>query len=79
VTDKLSTEGYLGVAAVLYHRLGSHLPFSYRGEDAEARTKAMGSLRDTEVAKGLNAIFAHLQGQAHVRADRVENVAFWGI
>jgi dienelactone hydrolase len=55
VTDKLSREGEVAVAAVLYHRSGSHLLFSYRGEADEARIKAIDSLKNTERAKGLNA------------------------
>jgi dienelactone hydrolase len=79
VTDKLSREGYLAVAQVLYHRLGSNLLFSFTGGGDEARTKAMGSLRDTELARGLNATITHLKGHAHVRADRLGIVGFWGI
>jgi dienelactone hydrolase len=42
VTDKLTREGYVAVAPVLYHRLGSNPLFSHTGDDAESRTKAMG-------------------------------------
>jgi carboxymethylenebutenolidase len=76
VTDRLSREGYVAVAPVLYHRLGSNPLFSYTGEDAEARTKAMGGLRDTELARDLNTTIAYLQGHAQVRADRLGIVGF---
>src|SRR5918999_5390954 len=51
VTDRLAREGYVAVAPVLYHRLGSNPVFSYTGEGADARTRAMGSLRDTELTQ----------------------------
>jgi carboxymethylenebutenolidase len=76
VTAKLSREGYVAVAPVLYHRLGSNPLFSYTGEDAEPRTKAMGSLKDTELVQDLNATIAYLQGHAQVRADRLGVVGF---
>jgi dienelactone hydrolase len=40
VADKLAREGYVAVALVLYHRLGSNPLFSDTGDEAEARTKA---------------------------------------
>jgi dienelactone hydrolase len=45
VTDKLAREGYVAVTPVLYHRLGFNLLFSYTGEDADVRTRAMGGLK----------------------------------
>jgi len=39
-TDRLSREGYVAVAPVLYHRLGSHPLLSYIGEDAETSRDA---------------------------------------
>jgi hypothetical protein len=44
-TDKLAREGHVPVAPVLYHRLGFNPLFSYTGEDADVRTRAMGSLK----------------------------------
>ncbi|MGH8068946.1 MAG: dienelactone hydrolase family protein [Candidatus Entotheonellia bacterium] len=76
VTATLSREGYVAVAPVLYHRLGSHPLFSYTGEDAEMRTKAMGSLRDTELTRDLDITIAYLKGHAQVRADRLGIVGF---
>jgi dienelactone hydrolase len=48
VIDKLAREGYVALPPALYHRLGSHPLFSYTGEDAETRTKAMAGPRDAE-------------------------------
>jgi dienelactone hydrolase len=48
VADKPSGKGYVAVALVLHHRLDSNQWLGYVGEDAEAHTKAMGSLRDDE-------------------------------
>jgi carboxymethylenebutenolidase len=76
VTDKFSREGYVVVAPVLYHRLGSNPLFSYTGEDAEARTKAMGSLRDADLVKDLNATSAYLKAHPQVRSDRLGIVGF---
>jgi carboxymethylenebutenolidase len=76
VTDKLSREGYVAVAPVLYHRQGSNLSFSYTGEDAEAGTKARCGLRDTELVQDLNTTIAYLKGHAHVKADRLGIVGF---
>jgi carboxymethylenebutenolidase len=76
VTDKLSRDGYVAVAPVLYHRLSSNPLFSYTGEDAEARTKAMASLRDTELTQDLNASIAYLKSHSQVRGDRVGIVGF---
>jgi carboxymethylenebutenolidase len=76
VTDKLSREGYVAVAPVLYHRLGSNPLFSYMGEDAEARTKAMGGLSDAELVQDLNTTIAYLKGHPQVRADRLGIVGF---
>jgi carboxymethylenebutenolidase len=76
VTDKLAREGYVAVAPVLYHRLGSNPLFSYTGEDAEARTTAMASLRDAELVHDLNTTIAYLHGHAQVRADRLGVVGF---
>jgi carboxymethylenebutenolidase len=76
VTDKLSREGYVAVAPVLYHRLGSNPVFSYTGEGADARTRAMGSLRDTELTQDLNTTIAYLKGHAQVKADRLGIVGF---
>ena len=45
VTGKLAREGHVPVAPVLYHRLGFNPLFSYTGEDADVRTRAMGSLK----------------------------------
>jgi hypothetical protein len=45
VTDKLAREGHVPVAPGLYHRLGFNPLFSYTGEDADVRTKAMGGLK----------------------------------
>jgi dienelactone hydrolase len=45
VTDKLAREGHVPVAPVLYHRLGFNPLFSYTGEDADVRTRAMGGLK----------------------------------
>jgi carboxymethylenebutenolidase len=76
VTDKFSRASYVAVAPVLYHRLGSNPLFSYGGEDAEARTTAMESLRDTELVHDLNTTIAYLKGHAQVRADRLGIVGF---
>jgi carboxymethylenebutenolidase len=76
VTDRLSREGYVAVAPVLYHRLGSNPLFSYTGEDAEPRTQAMNSLRDTELARDLDTTMAYLKGHAQVRGDRLGVVGF---
>ena len=76
VTDKLSREGYVAVAPVLYHRLGSNPLFSYTGEDADARTGAMGSLRDAELRRDFNTTIASLKGHARVKADRLGIVGF---
>jgi carboxymethylenebutenolidase len=67
ITDRLSREGYVVVAPVLYHRLASNPLFSYSGEDAEARTKAMEGLRDAELVQDLDATIAYLKGHAQVR------------
>jgi carboxymethylenebutenolidase len=75
-TDKLPREGYVAVAPVLYHRLGSNPLFSYTGEDAEARTQAMSSLRDTGLVQDLTTTIAYLQGHSQVRADRLGVVGF---
>jgi carboxymethylenebutenolidase len=64
VTDNPSRRGYVAVAPVLYHRLGSNPLFSYTGEDADVRTTAMGSLRDTELTRDLNTTTACLKGRA---------------
>ena len=45
VTGKLAREGHVPVAPALYHRLGFNPLFSYTGEDADVRTRAMGSLK----------------------------------
>jgi dienelactone hydrolase len=45
VTDKLAWEGYVAVAQVLYHCLGFNPLFSYTGEVADVRTRAMGGLQ----------------------------------
>jgi len=45
VTDKLAREGHVPVAPLLYHRLGFNPLFSYMGEDAAVRTRAMGGLK----------------------------------
>src|SRR5688572_20471165 len=63
-TDKLAREGYVAVAPVLYHRLGSNPLFSYTGEAAEARTTAMASLRDAELVHDLNTTIAYPHGHA---------------
>ena len=76
VTATLAREGYVAVAPVFYHRLGSNPLFSYTGEDAEARTKAMGSVRDAELTRDLDTTIAYLKGHAQVRADRLGIVGF---
>jgi carboxymethylenebutenolidase len=76
VTDKFSRAGYVAVAPALYHRLGSNPLFSYTGEDAEARTRAMGSLKDTELTRDLNTTIAYLKSHAQVRGDRLGIVGF---
>jgi carboxymethylenebutenolidase len=76
VADKLSREGYVAVAPVLYHRLGFNPLFSHTGEDAEARTKAMGGLKDAELVQDLNATIAFLKGHPQVRAARLGIVGF---
>jgi hypothetical protein len=45
VTDKLAREDHVPVAPVLYHRLDFNSLFSYTGEDADVRTRAMGGLK----------------------------------
>jgi dienelactone hydrolase len=45
VTDKLAREGHVPVAPVLYHRVGFNPLFGHTGEDADVRTRAMGSLK----------------------------------
>jgi dienelactone hydrolase len=52
VNAKLSREGHVAVAPVLYHRLGCTRLFRYASEDAGARTKTMGSLGDASVTSG---------------------------
>jgi carboxymethylenebutenolidase len=76
VTDKPAREGYVAAAPVLYHRPGSNPAFSYGGDDAEARTRAMASLRDDELGHDLNTTIAYLQGHAQVRAERLGIVGF---
>jgi carboxymethylenebutenolidase len=60
VTATRAREGYVAAASVFYHRLGSNPLFSYAGEDAEARTKAMSSLRDAELTRDLGTTIAYL-------------------
>jgi dienelactone hydrolase len=76
VTDKLSKEGYAVAAPVLYYRLGSNPLFSHTSEGAEARTRAMGSLRDADLVRDLNATIAYLKGHPQLRADRSGGVGF---
>jgi carboxymethylenebutenolidase len=71
VTDNLFKEGFVAVAPVLYHRLGSNPLFSYTGEDADVCTRAMGRLRDTELTRDLNTTIAYPKGYAQVQADRL--------
>ena len=59
VIDKLAREGYVALPPALYHRLGSHPLFSYTGEDAETRTKAMAGPRDAEQVPIAVAIANH--------------------
>jgi carboxymethylenebutenolidase len=70
VTDNPSRRGYVAVAPVLYHRLGSNPLFSYTGEDANVRTTARGSPRDTELTRDLNTTLACLKGRTRFRVNR---------
>lgn len=45
VTDKLAREDHVPVAPVLYHRLGFNPLFSRTDQDADVRTRAVGSLK----------------------------------
>jgi carboxymethylenebutenolidase len=56
--------------------LGSNPLFSYTGEDADAHTRAMGSLRGAELTQDVNTTIAYMNGQAQVKADRLGTVGF---
>jgi dienelactone hydrolase len=74
VTDRLSKEAYTAVTAVLYHRLSSNPLFRDSAEEAEARSKAMGS-SGVNIDAGATHRFYH-DARPSYRAEALRDA--WG-
>ena len=91
ITDRLGAEGYFAVAPALFHReetteeiRGTNPSFSYAGllgvpDDPpvqEARTRAVGNLKDSEVILDISHTINWLRTHPRVLGDRIGIVGF---
>ncbi len=91
ITDRLGAEGYFAVAPALFHReentegiRGTNPLFSYAGvagvpedkPDQEARSRAVGNWKDSELILDINHTIEWLQKHPRVSGDRIGIVGF---
>ena len=56
VCDRFAQEGYVAIAPALFHREHPNLKLGYGDEDAPARNRYMGALRDDELIDDINQV-----------------------
>jgi len=60
VCDRFAQEGYVAVAPALFHREHPNPKLGYGDEDAPARTRYTGALRDDELVEDINVTIDYL-------------------
>jgi carboxymethylenebutenolidase len=61
VCDRFAQEGYVAVSPALFHREHPNPMLGYGDEDAPARNRYMGALRDDEIVEDINQTIDYLQ------------------
>ena len=69
VCDQYAAEGYVAVAPALFHREHPNPKLGYGDEDAPARTRYMGALRDNEIIDDINQVIIWTQSDQFRRTN----------
>ena len=83
VADRLAEAGFFAVAPALFHRegnseavRGTNPLFSYTGEDADARSSAVGNWKDSQLILDINTTIRWLSTHPRVVGDKIGIVGF---
>ena len=63
VADRFAEAGYVAVAPALFHREHPNPKLGYGDQDATARTRYMGALRDDELVEDINVTIDYIQNR----------------
>ena len=69
VCDQFAAAGYVAVAPALFHREHPNPKLGYGEEDAPARNRYMGALRDEELVLDINEVIRWTQGDQFRRTN----------
>ena len=69
VADRIAAEGYVAIAPALFHRQHPNPKLGYGDEDAPARNRYMGALRDDEIVDDINEVIKWTQGDQFRRTN----------
>lgn len=69
ICDRFAQEGYVAVAPALFHREHPNPKLGYGDEDAPARNRYMGALRDEELIEDLNQVIKWTQSPQFFRTN----------
>jgi len=69
VCDRFAQEGYVAVAPALFHREHPNPKLGYGDEDAAARNRYMGALRDDDLVEDINQVIKWTQSEQFFRTN----------
>ena len=69
VCDKFAAEGFVAVAPAMFHREHPNPKLGYGDEDAPARNRYMGALRDDEIVEDINEVIKWTQSEQFRRTN----------
>ena len=69
VCDRFAQEGYVAIAPALYHREEPNPKLGYGEQDAAARNRYMGALRDDELVEDINEVIKYTQSDQFRRTN----------
>lgn len=74
VTDRLPSQGYVGLAPAMFHRQGKMLQGLH--EEMDTAVGWMGACKDDEIVADIQATVDYLKAQSFVQTDRIGIVGF---